>query len=182
MTTSQNYQMLSIKDTVWLGLGLALLVFAVLIVVEISLAPTYIDVRVEAEGYTFAWSQPERMTVRVESGNAWPARYFVSRLSADVCPQDGAVQSLEVGLQAWAAANNWEIVNPSVGRSCRDYPNIGEDLDMDPMDVITLKPLGWDEGREWNATLCVAIVEGDPCGQMTISSVVPSFGAMVSDQ
>jgi hypothetical protein len=173
--------MLSLRDPVWLGLGLALLIFVVLIVIEISLAPTYIDVKIDMEGYTFDWSQPERTTVRVEGQNGWPARYFVSSLSSAACPRDsGSGQSMEAGLQAWAADNNWEIVNPSVERSCQEYADL--DLGVDLRDALTLKPLGWDEGLEWNATVCVIMSEGDVCNYMTVTSVVPSFGVMVGEQ
>jgi hypothetical protein len=183
MTASKDHQMLSLRDPVWFGLGLALLIFAVLIVVEISLAPTYIDVRVEVEGYTFDWDQPVRTTASIESEEGWPVRYFLSQRSAEVCPQGTeSRQSLEAGLQAWAAENNWGIINPSQQRSCQNYADLGLDVGMDMRDAVTLKPLGWDEGQEWNATLCVAMAEGDPCGWMMITSVVPSIGVMVSEQ
>jgi hypothetical protein len=89
---------------------------------------------------------------------------------------------LESGLQAWAADNNWEIVNPSVDRSCQDYIQVGIDMGMGEEAQLTLKPLGWDEGLEWNATLCVVIIEGAPCGQMIVTSVVPSLGVMLREE
>jgi hypothetical protein len=157
-----------------------LLIFAILIVVEIILAPTYIEMKIEADGFAFNWTQPERTTVRVEDQNGWPARYFVSSLSSEVCSLDSASdRSLEAGLQAWAADNNWEIINPSAAGTCQEYARLGVDLEETQGNQITLKPLGWDEGLEWNATLCVVVIEGDPCGRITVTSIVPSFGVMI---
>lgn len=175
--------MLSGKDPIWVGLVLALLVFASLIVVEISQVQTYVDVRLEVEGYTIEWSQPERQTIRLEGQDRWPQRYFISRRSAQICPIGSAGSpSFEAGLQNWAAGNNWEIINPSVAYSCQEYAGFGLDVWGDLSDSITLKPLGWDEGMQWNATLCLFSETADPCMQMTIVSIVPSFGVMVANR
>jgi hypothetical protein len=175
-------KLLSRKDPFWIGLGLALLLFFILIVLEISLLPTYVDIRLDVEGYRIEWSQPEQQTVQLEGQDGWPLRYFLSRRSADICPLDSINgPTFEASLQDWAADNNWEIVNPSVSYSCKDYAALGLELGGDLTDSITLKPLGWDDGMEWNATLCLVVAQDDPCGQMTVLSIVPSFGVMVSD-
>lgn len=164
-------------------MGFALLLFAVLIVAEISLLPTYIDVKIKVDGYSTEWFDPERTTLQMQTRDGWPARYFISQRTAEICSlASWTGLEFEAALQNWAQDNNWEIVNPSLAYSCLDYSGLGMDVGGDVSGVITLKPLGWDEGMEWNATLCLVVAQGDPCDQMTITSIVPSFGVMVRER
>lgn len=183
MASPHNYSMLSNRDPVWIGLGLGLLLFLALIVAEISLVPTYIDVKIEVDGYSSEWFEPERTTIQLQTSDGWPARYYLSQRMAEICPLDsGSGLEFETALQDWAGDSNWEIVNPSMAFSCLEYAGLGLDVGEDPSGVITLKPLGWDEGMQWNATLCLTVFRDEPCSRITILSIVPSLGVMVADQ